>query len=93
MSEDCPHNSLPQRVYSPCETSCPKCGSVVVHRVYRNKGDKYSPSGIERGNHRKTAYLKEAWLEGICLKECIAHSCSICQYKWETEPLTKETAE
>lgn len=68
----------------PCKLSCPKCGSLDIHRQHEWPGE--YDAGFEP-QERTTPFVKIRRFDSKILAECIVHHCRDCQYEWETAPL------
>jgi hypothetical protein len=72
---------------TPCETPCPKCGSLDILRRFHKKN-----AVIETSTYDERPL--PAWVGGEAYKfwatrDLIHHHCRTCQFAWVDKPLTK----
>lgn len=70
----------------PCNIPCPKCGSVDINRTYLKKGDTWWRLRPGQVITSLTGYREKVE------KDFIAHTCRVCKYTWDTDPLPPATA-
>lgn len=80
----------------PCDESCPKCGSLDVHRQLRRQGFTFEPITTFSDRHNTAVLLdenSELLDEGSAAytvkskHDCIQNHCRICHFDWFTKAL------
>ena len=67
----------------PCEMLCPKCGSLDVHRAYKEPGP-YARNEFYKGKLEDSKFITQTRFEETVHIEHIEHHCRTCQYAWRT---------
>lgn len=71
----------------PCDFTCPKCGSLNVHRRYWVEGqDTNGPIPNRDGKTTDFVDRSDPWVQPA-KEDCIVHRCRCCGYTWDTAPL------
>lgn len=70
----------------PCQIPCPKCGSADISRVFRERRETWLTYACE--HVRTNRWVDVDRHSGLCLEDIITHHCRVCQWDWETLPLS-----
>lgn len=70
----------------PCDASCPKCGSVDIHRTFRAAGTRWA---TREANPGCTKFANERLYGREAFANHIEHHCRTCQHDWQGRPLLK----
>lgn len=71
----------------PCEATCPKCGSLDIHRQHKMVGEVWNTPGAWTRTEKApwpSEFLKFDNHEIKAHRECITHHCRDCGFDWET---------
>ena len=75
----------------PCQLTCEKCGTDLVHLRFYAKGEDTNPFGPNQ--HEKTTEWvdRKMYYRQPAKKDCLVAVCQCCGFKWDMAPMKKET--